>query len=79
MQAMLTPWGRIDGLGWVKHDEDENLENALNALAYPESHTGILHRQVISMHSQSSQHLAPEAEEAVERAEAPAISVSGHF
>ena len=46
MQAMLTPRGRIDGLGWVKHDEDENLENALNALTYPESHNGILHRQV---------------------------------
>ena len=49
VQAMLTPRGRIDGLGWVKHDEDENLENALNALTYPESHNGILHRQVMSV------------------------------
>ena len=58
---MLTPRGRIDGLGWVKHDEDENLENALNALTYPESHNGILHRQVICVQRARSQHLAPEA------------------
>ncbi|CAL5222836.1 g5260 [Coccomyxa viridis] len=38
----LTPRGRIDGLGWVKPQEDENLENALNALTYPESNPGML-------------------------------------
>lgn len=40
-QGALTPRGRIDGLGWVKPQEDENLENALNALTYPESNPGL--------------------------------------
>ena len=40
-QGVLTPRGRIDGLGWVKPQEDENLENALHALTYPESNPGM--------------------------------------
>ena len=42
----MTPRGRIDGLGWVKQGEDENLENALNALAYPDSDAALLNHQV---------------------------------
>ena len=46
LQAAMTPRGRIDGLGWVKQGEDENLENALNALAYPDSDAALLTHQV---------------------------------
>ena len=42
----MTPRGRIDGLGWVKQGEDENLENALNALAYPDSDAAFLTHRV---------------------------------
>ncbi len=46
MQGALTPRGRIDGLGWVKPQEDENLENALNALTYPDPNHGMLNNWV---------------------------------
>lgn len=46
-QAALTPRGRIDGLGWVNHEEDENLENALNALNYHDANPGLLNTRVI--------------------------------
>lgn len=46
LQAAMTPRGRIDGLGWVKQGEDKNLENALNALAYPDSDAALLTHQV---------------------------------
>jgi len=52
MQGALTPRGRIDGLGWIKPQEDENLENALNALTYVDPNPGTLNNWVWSIHQQ---------------------------
>jgi len=50
VQGALTPRGRIDGLGWIKPQEDENLENALNALTYADPNPGTLNNWVWSIH-----------------------------